>query len=69
MAHLNDATHKSSFNAMAAGHQAAINNNGGGGGGLSGAALRRMQELAQSLYDSTPGLQEGNPVVILFLKI
>ena len=28
-------------------------------GGLSGAALRRMQELAQSLYDSTPGLQEG----------
>ncbi len=32
---------------------------GGGGGGLSGAALRRMQELAQSLYDSTPGLQEG----------
>jgi len=27
--------------------------------GLSGAALRRMQELAQSLYDSTPGLQEG----------
>ena len=28
-------------------------------GGLSGAALKRMQELAQSLYDSTPGLQEG----------
>jgi hypothetical protein len=26
------------------------------GGGLSGAALKRMQELAQSLYDSTPGL-------------
>lgn len=23
---------------------------------LSGAALKRMQELAQSLYDSTPGL-------------
>lgn len=34
-------------------------------GGLSGAALKRMQELAQSLYDSTPGLQEGisfNPI-------
>ncbi len=28
-------------------------------GGLGGAAMRRMQELAQSLYDSTPGLQEG----------
>ena len=28
---------------------------------LSGAALRRMQELAQSLYDSTPGLQEEIP--------
>jgi hypothetical protein len=27
--------------------------------GLSGAAMRKMQELAQSLYDSTPGLQEG----------
>ena len=26
---------------------------------ISGAALRRMQALAQSLYDSTPGLQEG----------
>ena len=31
------------------------------GGGLSGAALKRMQELAQSLYDSTPGLQEDMP--------
>jgi len=28
---------------------------------LSGAALRRMQELAQQLYDSTPGLQEELP--------
>lgn len=28
--------------------------------GVGGAALRKMQELAQSLYDSTPGLQEGN---------
>ena len=26
---------------------------------VGGAAMRRMQELAQSLYDSTPGLQEG----------
>jgi len=32
-------------------------------GGLSGAALKRMQELAQSLYDSTPGLQEGTPLI------
>ena len=39
-------------------------------GGLSGAALKRMQELAQSLYDSTPGLQEGislNPITPLEL--
>lgn len=27
--------------------------------GLGGAAMRKMQELAQSLYDSTPGLIEG----------
>ena len=27
--------------------------------GLGGAAMRKMQELAQSLYESTPGLQEG----------
>lgn len=27
--------------------------------GIGGAAMRKMQELAQSLYESTPGLQEG----------
>lgn len=31
-------------------------NNFKAGLGLGGAAMRRMQELAQSLYDSTPGL-------------
>ena len=35
------------------------------GGGTSGAALRRMQELAQSLYDSTPGLQEGKRHLVM----
>jgi len=30
--------------------------------GAGGAAMRRMQELAQSLYDSTPGLQEGSAI-------
>jgi len=30
------------------------------GSGLGGHALKKMQELAQQLYDSTPGLQEGN---------
>jgi hypothetical protein len=27
--------------------------------GLGGPAMRRMQELAASLYESTPGLAEG----------
>ena len=32
--------------------------------GLGGAAMRRMQELAQQLYESTPGLQEGKLVLL-----
>ena len=35
--------------------------------GVGGAALRKMQELAQSLYDSTPGLQEGNKSKIIII--
>jgi hypothetical protein len=38
------------------------------GGGTSGAALRRMQELAQSLYDSTPGLQEGKRHLVMMVR-
>lgn len=26
---------------------------------MGSAAMRKMQEIAQTLYDSTPGLQEG----------
>lgn len=33
--------------------------------GSGGAALRRMQELAQALYDSTPGLTEGKSIIIV----
>jgi hypothetical protein len=32
-------------------------------GGLTGGALQRMQKLAQQLYDSTPGLHEGNLLI------
>ncbi len=32
---------------------------------MGSAAMRKMQEIASFLYDSTPGLQEGNLLVLL----
>ena len=29
---------------------------------MGSAAMRKMQEIAQSLYDSTPALQEGKVI-------
>jgi hypothetical protein len=37
--------------------------------GFGGAAMRKMQEIAQSLYDSTPGLQEGMIVLSILINI
>ena len=30
------------------------------GAPFQGAAMKKMQEIAQRLYESTPGMQEGN---------